>query len=395
MKIWFLCLTVSLATTAHAFEVREIPAPAVAGAMGSALTTGPDGTVYLSWLEPAGTGTTALKFAAFDTAHNRWGDARLIAQGKNWIINWADFPSFSVQAEGRMTAAWPVANPASGAGMGLYHALFSVSGDGGATWSVPQPVSAESRINEFTTLQPDHDGHVLALWLDSRHRATNGDRQSLYARFLDRDGPDMLVDDAVCDCCQIAATLTPEGVLIAYRGRTKDEVRDNRLALWSHGAWSQPRALHPDRWTITGCPVNGPQLATRGHQVAATWFTAARSQPRVFAKLSSDGGETFGEPLRLDLGIPQGRVDTVLLPDGSAVFTWLEMGDGKGAAGGIYARTLTPAGELSAPLLLAPSSAARASGFPRGVALADRRVLLSHTQDSEPSRVVTQIVTLD
>ena len=71
MKIWFLCLAVSLATTAHAFEVREIPAPAVAGAMGSALTTGPDGTVYLSWLEPAGTGTTALKFAAFDAAHNR------------------------------------------------------------------------------------------------------------------------------------------------------------------------------------------------------------------------------------------------------------------------------------------------------------------------------------
>ena len=105
MKIWILGLALAFTVTAAALEVREIPTPAAAGAMGSALTTGPDGTAYLSWLEPAGTGTTALKFAAFDTAHNRWGDARLIAQGKNWIINWADFPSLSVQAAGRMTAA--------------------------------------------------------------------------------------------------------------------------------------------------------------------------------------------------------------------------------------------------------------------------------------------------
>lgn len=399
MKIWILGLALAFTVTATALEVREVTAPAAAGAMGSALTTGPDGTAYLSWLEPAGDGVTALKFAAFDAAQNRWGDARLIAQGKNWFINWADFPALSVQADDRMTAAWPVENragsSATGRGMGSYHAEFSVSGDGGATWSAPRPLTTASSAVEFVTLQPMPDGRLLALWLDSRNRATNGDRQSLFAKFLGTGDAEMLVDNAVCDCCQITTALTPGGVLVAYRGRTTDEVRDIRLAEFRAGVWSKPRALHADRWTITGCPVNGPQLATRGHQVAATWFTAARSQPRVFAKLSSDGGETFGAPFRLDLGIPQGRVDTVLLLDGSAVFTWLEIAGGKGAAGGIYARTLTPAGELSAPLLLAPSSAARASGFPRSVALADRRLLLAHTRDSEPSGIVTQVVTLD
>lgn len=382
----------------HAVGNTPVAAPAAAGAMGGSLTTAPDGTVYLSWLEPAGADAYALKFSRYDSAKNSWGDAHLIAQGKDWMVNWADFPLLAVQANGRLTAVWFV-NAASGGAVGhhggTYHPEFSVSRDGGTTWSAPRRVTTQSESVEFVALQPMADGHLLALWLDSRNRATNGDRQSLYANFIGSDMPDTLVDDAVCDCCQITTALTPGGVLAAYRGRTTDEVRDIRLVEYRDGVWTKPRPLHADRWNITGCPVNGPQLFSRGAQVAATWFTAARSQPRVFTKISANGGESFGAPLRIDLGKPQGRVDNVILADGTTVVTWLEMGAGAGQAGGIYLRTISPTGQLSEPQLLAAATDSRAGGFPRMTVLDAKRVVLAYTLEAYPSRIVTLLVALD
>ena len=61
-----------LAGLAGAAEISELPSPAGPGTMGSSFTRGPDGTVHLSWLEPAGDGNHALKFARFDAAARRW-----------------------------------------------------------------------------------------------------------------------------------------------------------------------------------------------------------------------------------------------------------------------------------------------------------------------------------
>ena len=207
-------------------------------------------------------------------------------------------------------------------------------------------------------------------------------------------GPDTLVDDLVCDCCQLSFVPAADGgALLAYRGRTKDEIRDIQLAHFDGKAWTKRGPLHADGWKIAGCPVNGPQLAAAGDRVGAVWYTAADNQPRVLARVSADGGRTLGPVARVDLGRPQGRVDSVLLADGTLVISWLEMtGQETGKQGGIYLRTLSPAGELSAPQLVAPSSTSRMSGFPRMVLLGGRQVLLTCTQDGEPTRVLTLLV---
>ncbi len=388
----FACVGLGAAT------ITPVNSPAAAGAMGGSLTTATDGLVYLSWLEPAGTEAYALKFSRYDATQNRWADAQLIAQGKGWMVNWADFPVLAAQARGRLTAVWSVnaANSSAAAHHGgSYHPEFSTSHDGGVTWSAPRRVTTQSESVEFVALQPMPDGRVLALWLDSRHRATNGDRQSLYANFIGAEGPDVLVDDAVCDCCQITMAVTPAGVVAAYRGRTTDEVRDIRLVEYRAGQWTKPRSLQDDQWHIAGCPVNGPQLFARGRQLVATWFTAAHNQPQVLTKISSDSGATFGPSLRLDLGKPQGRVDNLLLADGTAVITWLETGAADGKIGGIYLRTVSPNGQLAEPQLLAAATDARAGGFPRSTVVDAKRVLLAYTLEAEPTRVSTQMVTLD
>jgi hypothetical protein len=387
-----------LAGFAGAVEITEPPSPAGPGAMGSSLTRGPDGTVHLSWSEPVAGGGHALKFARFDAAARRWSAAQTIATGPGWFVNWADFPQLAVQGD-RMTAVWFEENPANpghgGHHGGGYHARSSASTDGGATWGTSRAVSAESRAVEFVALQPLPDGRLLAAWLDGRAGEAG---MQLWSRVLDGSvtTPDTLVDPLVCDCCQLAFTPLPDGgALLAYRGRTKDEVRDMRTARFRGDRWETPRPLHADGWKIAACPVNGPRLAQAGGRTAAVWFTGADGKSRVNLATSADAGQSFGPPQRLDLGRPQGRVDAAALPDGTMVLTWLEMSGADGTAGGIQMRTLSPDGKLSAPVLLAPTGTARATGFPRLAWLEGKILLLSYTQAGEPGRVRTLLVTLD
>lgn len=378
--------------------VRALANPAGPGAMGSALTTTPDGTVLLSWLEPIGAEVWALKFSRFEAATKNWGVARAIATGRDWFINWADFPSVTPLSDTDLMAVWFENNP-DGAhhdghhGSG-YHARYSLSHDSGATWSTPHRLTGESAVTEFAAvLALGEQSRALVAWLDGRARAGHRPVQALYAQTMAAGGADMLVDSSVCDCCQLALVRVGDDALLAYRGRTDNEVRDIWLARWRHGAWEAPRALHDDAWEISACPVNGPRLVARGEHVAAIWFTAAQGKPRVQAKVSRDGGETFGDVLAIDLGRPQGRVDAVMLDNGTTLFTWLELtGNEAGKAGGIFLRRLSAAGEMSDAELLAPSTTARAGGFPRIAQLSPTQLLLSYTAQNGVSRVATLLI---
>lgn len=398
LAAWFVMIT---AADLPAGQVTPVPTPAAAGSMGSCLALGPDGAAHLSWLEPVAGGGWAMKFSRFDASRAAWQETRTVVQNADLLANWADFPQLAVSADGRVTAVWFVNNPAHHAAPGHhgpgYRAIYAHSADGGKTWSPDLPVSDESLPVEFVALQPLRDGRVLAAWLDGRAQAKGGDRQALYARVLDAPGPDTRVDDSVCDCCQLSLAPTPEGgALLAYRGRAAEEVRDIQLARFDGQAWSRLGPLHADGWKIAGCPVNGPQLAGNGRHLGTVWFTAANNESRVLARASADTGKTFGPVARVDLGRPQGRVDNVMLGDGTLVMTWLEAtGQASGREGGIYLRTLSPAGELSPPRLIAPSRTSRMTGFPRIVLLGERQLLLTCTQEGEPTRVLAFRVDLD
>lgn len=386
---------------AYPLQTAALNSPAGPGASAPSLIRSADGSVWLSWLEPKGEGVTALRAAKFDQATAAWGEVREIAAGRDWFVNWADTPIFAAEADGRLTAVWFVNNPAAAQAHGHHHtgyqAWSSRSTDDGATWTAPTRLTTESDKVEFVALQPLAHGGLLAVWLDGRAKG-NDAAMRLYGRWLDGDGPDQLIDDSVCDCCPTTLTAFPDGsALVAYRARREGEVRDIYTARYSNRQWAESRLLSVDDWHIFGCPVNGPRLASAGGKVAAAWFTAADDQPRVLASVSPDAGACWLMPQRLDLGDPLGRVDTVLLNDGSRLVTWLEAAGEKEA--GIYLRRISAADEVGPPVLLASSTAARASGFPRLVLLKDydatpAQLLLAYTQDSEPSAVQTLRLTL-
>jgi hypothetical protein len=377
--------------------VEELPTPALPGSGEPRLSPAGDGVV-LSWLEPV-TSQTDTSGAA-----DRWrlrvvtlgddgaGETRTVAEGDDWFVNWADFPSVVPAPDGSLLAHWL---QREGQGTYDYGVRVARSTDAGTTWSEPWRPHEDGEKGEhgFATIFPLADGGSGLVWLDGRRFAQGEEMMTLRARTMDASGrpaAETLVDEMICDCCQTDAAPTAKGVVVVYRDRTEGEIRDIYTSSLIDGVWTAGRPVHEDGWVIPACPVNGPAVDARGDDVVVAWFTAAGDSERVQVAFSNDGGATFGVPVRVDGGTPGGRVDVTLLPDGSAAVLWIEragISETPGPAE-IRVRRVASDGELGPPAVLAASSSARTSGFPRMVPDAQGRLVFAWTDVSGTSPVV-------
>jgi hypothetical protein len=138
-----------------------------------------------------------------------------------------------------------------------------------------------------------------------------------------------LVDARVCDCCPLSTAATADGVLVAYRDRSPDDVRDIAVSRLSNGRWTAPVRVHEDGWKIAACPVNGPAVSARGRDVAVAWSTVAQGRGRALVAFSKDSGRTFGEAFRVDDEQSMGRPQIASLDDGAVAVSWVEFSDGR------------------------------------------------------------------
>jgi hypothetical protein len=366
-------------------ELTPLDLPAGAPAGEPNLAIGSDGEVYLSWIELQPDSTHALRIATlgqtgFDAPYT-------IAAGRDWFVNWADFPMVSSN-NGVLAAHWL---QRGGHGKYNYGVRVSLSSDGGKTWSAPVTPHRDTTPSEhgFVSLFPLADGFG-AVWLDARHHAAahNGAPEgAMGLRFttISRTGvlgADTAVDDRTCDCCQTSVATTSKGPLVVYRDRSADEVRDIYVARYQQGRWSDARAVHNDGWKIDFCPVNGPAVAARDDRVVVAWFTAADSLPRVLVAFSNDAGQSFGQPIRVDRGNPAGRVDVQLLANGDAIVTWLE----NVPEASLRVRQVRESGDLSPDRVITPLTAERPSGFPHLIVQGDQ-VVFAWTEPGSPARI--------
>ena len=367
--------------------VAPIASPAGAGAAEPFLAVGANGTLFLSWLEPIDSASHALRFAAFDGT--QWSAPKTIRTGNDFFVNWADFPSIKVLDDGRLAAHWL---QKTGPGTYAYGVRVSQSADNGETWSaaiIPHRDSSDTE-HGFVALWPEGNG-IGAVWLDGRkyneegHSPTN--EMMVVTTTISPAGEtaaETRLDERACDCCQTAVAVTSRGPVVAYRDRSADEIRDIYVVRRVEGRWTAPVAVHTDGWRIAACPVNGPAIAAVGSRVALAWFTSANDSAMVKVAFSSDAAATFGAPVRIDGGKPAGRVDVALLHDGSALVSWIERTGGDTAV--VQARRVAPDGKPDAPIAIATSSAARASGFPRMV-MHGRGVIFAWTEPGKPSTI--------
>lgn len=364
-------------------EVHPFASPAPSGSAEVNLSSAGD-RLYLSWIVASGAGG-ALQYAVLQG--RAWSAPRTIARGDSLLASWADFPALHELAGGMLAAHWLRRH---GAEEEARDVMFARSTDG-AAWERGTSPHHDGTPTEhgFVSFVPDARGGATMVWLDGRDYAGKEHESGtmrLMAATLTSAGfsPEQVIDPRVCDCCQTSAVRTPSGVLVAYRDRSAQEVRDISLVRFENGSWSEPYALAADDWRIAGCPVNGPSLAADGDRVAAAWFAMSNGKPVLRVALSRDAGKTFPEQVRVDDGDPLGRADIVLLPGGGALSLWVESAaDG---AGVIRARRVREDGRLDPGFTVATTSAERASGFPR-LERVGRRIYFAWTEPSEPSQV--------
>ena len=375
--------------------VRSLESPAALGSGEPNLYTAFDGRVFLTWIEATVSKGHRLRFSIRDGGN--WSQPRTIAEGANWMVNWADFPSLLALRDGALVAHWLVKSGSDGH---AYDINISRSTDGGRTWTTPMLPHRDNTRTEhgFVSMLPWTRGRAAAVWLDGRNfkaasndgHGSSANEMTLGFTTIDARGrlsEDAVLDPRVCDCCQTSAALTSDGAIVVYRDRSEKEIRDISLVRFHKGRWTEPVSLSVDGWEIHGCPVNGPSVSADRKRVAVAWFTAVKDAAQVKIIFSGDSGETFGKPIRVDDGTPVGRVDVLILPDGSALVNWLERTP---TGGEIKVRRVRPDGSRDDAVTVAESGVARASGFPQ-MTRAGNEIIFAWTDPGTPSRVRTAV----
>ncbi|MCC6406275.1 MAG: hypothetical protein IT453_03845 [Planctomycetes bacterium] len=315
--------------------------------------------------------------------------------------NWADFPHVLALSDANAIVTYL---ERLGDGKYDYGVRFVCSTDGGSRWSEPRWLHDHVGPGEhgFVSLAREDDDTAVAVWLDGREmgegeHGTTG-AMTLRMRTIGIDGslgPERLLDPRVCDCCQTdVATVEPGVWLVAYRDRSEEEVRDIKVLRVTADA-STPVFDSLDRFEFEGCPVNGPAIATRGHDAALVWFAPDLSGGgKVRVAKSCDGGRSFPTSETLDDDAASGRVEVCfdecdLTHSRPSHFYALWLGRDDERSTWWYARldpcSLGETGRFpSARGLLAPTSGEREVGFPR--ACGTSSVFLAAYVSAEPDR---------
>lgn len=374
LRITFLILTIVTSGQIEA-KTLEMQSTSIGDNTSlSRLTKDSEGNVYLSWVETIEE-RQKLFFSILED--DKWGPSQLIKEGDNWFVNWADFPSLVVNRDAgkqAMTAHW-LQMSAEGTYDYDVKATFFESGAWGHDTTVHKDgISAE---HGFVTMLPMKDNQTFITWLDGRFTKTKDSDgkpkgMTLRAGVFDSKGNELeswQLDELTCDCCQTNAAFysggsgdgSSEGPMVVYRDRTKDEVRDIYITRFVDNKWTEPMAVSSDNWVVAGCPVNGPDIASKGGKTAVVWFSAKDDMPMVQLALSEDGGQSFGVPIRVATKSTNGRVSVTILDSGNIAVSWLETKDAEAT---IQIAFYDSKGVKLDSLKVADTKTSRRSGFP-------------------------------
>ena len=290
---------------------------------GPRFSKGHDDRLVLSWMERGET-SAVLRYATL--TDEQFTPAREVTTESRMFVNWADLPSVTTLSEDHWLAHWL---RYSADKTYSYDVVVAQSFDDGDTWSEAIPAHTDGTPTEhgFVSVLGDENGALL-VWLDGRN--TPASSMTLRSAVITPESTrnsEQEIDNSVCDCCQTDIALAASGPIAVYRDRTREEIRDIYLSRRIDGQWQPGTRLFADNWQIAGCPVNGPSIIADGERVTIAWFSAADDKPVVRAILSSDSGQSFGDPVEIATGRIAGYVGLTAVDDHDAVVSWVARND--------------------------------------------------------------------
>lgn len=331
-----------LLASAPVFE--DFP-PVGPGSVSPEIAGATDGALWASWIEREK--SPAVKVARLKGGV--WTEPVTVASGEEILVNDADIPQVAVLADGSIVVQW-MARGEDGAA-----SLLVARSKDGRTFAKAVPLGKPSRAERGFARFWSEGGTFRAAWLE--------DGRLLSAPWGDGAFAEpTVVDPRVCECCQLAVTVSKGRALIAYRDRSEEEVRDVKVLAHQGISWEEPVGAGDEGWKMPACPVNGPAIDARGKNVALAWFTGAGDEPAVKIAFSKNEGRSFGAAVRVDAGKPEGRVAVRSLDARHALVTWVERTEDGNALYAAWARNDGTSGE---PAMIAAFRGGSSTSHPR------------------------------
>ena len=324
--------------------------------------------------------------------NDSWTNKRLITKGTDWFVNWADFPSISLNEVSGSIFSFHLQK--SSEETFSYDVNYHINSK--ETWNDMNKIHNDNTFSEhgFVSSIPYKDGFMVS-WLDGRNTYGVGDHghakgaMTIRSAVLDSNGnivSQNVIDKMVCECCQTSMAISGGIPIVVYRNRSDGEIRDIYFSRYIDSNWSDPEPVHDDGWEINGCPVNGPNVDSYGDNVVVSWFSASNGRPKVNLKFSTDNGRTFGDKILIDEveNSPLGRVDIEFISETEAMISWLSSLDGKGK---LLIRKIKTNGDIGPIKVVEEVSTERSTGFPQIEEFNDD-VYISWTDNSESGKKV-------
>ena len=354
-----VALTVAVSAIGQTLAPEAISNPAAAGSLQPNWSTAPDGSAVLSWIEPT-SGSYSLRYAVWKAG--AWSQAHTITANRKFFRHAAEVPEILQLGDHQWMAHW-IEMPKEESEAEFVYVSSSTDG---VKWTPPTLAHHDKSEVEhgLASMAASGNGEVSLVWLEML--GGEDGPAALKRTVLNASGQivkEERLDDDVCNCCPTAIARTSKGLVIAYRSRTKQDIRDIAVIRLENGQWTKPKVVHADNWHINACPTNAATIASRGDQLAVAWYTGAAPEPRVELALSSDGGATFSKTVTVSTGHAFGYASVALAEDGNAIVSWLQRGSGDAGAQ-VLARQVSPAGVMQ-PVVEVGKGGQSALGYPR------------------------------
>tara|TARA_B100001248_G_scaffold210350_1_gene164534 strand:- start:911 stop:2110 length:1200 start_codon:yes stop_codon:yes gene_type:complete len=325
-----------------------------------------NGNLSLTWISSDQDMNANLNFRQF--VDDKWTDSKTFANGSDWFVNWADFPTHAISGDRILTSYLKK----SASGTYTYDVFLNLRDLSGVKIKEDFILNTDGFKAEHgfvSIVAKDKEGFFVT-WLDGRNTVEEdleGNPKPMTIRFAEITNTGDIInetelDSSVCDCCQTSITHTDKGPLVVYRDRSEKEVRDIYMTRNIDDVWEAPIPVYNDGWVIYGCPVNGPKVVSYENSIAVSWFTVYDSKPTVNLSFSKFFGASFDEPIKINDHNAIGRVDVAFLNEKEVIVSYME-GDDDGTY--LRIKKVSLDGKVSKSITISKIDGGRSTGVPQ------------------------------
>ena len=259
--------------------------------------TGPDGTLYISWIKASLNGGDIFLAVSTDKGHS-FSTPSKVTDSAKVIPDFQRGGEFAIDSKNNIHMTWIESRVNN-----QQDVWYSRSTDRGASWTEPVAISNDPNYDQdYHSIACDSNDRIYVSFLDKREMEIGSSKEKQLYLTLSTDGGSTWSADkrithyssgvgGTCDCCKQDIAVSPDGdVYVAYRSNINNQ-RDIHIARSTDAGmtFEPPILIQTSPWIVSACPVSGPNVALdKNEDLHVVWRDArdAVGTPKLYyAKL--------------------------------------------------------------------------------------------------------------